>query len=248
MRAILAVRALIHPALSPAVVAAPLPVPASLNSILPMMEAGGSRHGQVRSWPALVGPVVTGAGYYAALAAGWVPAWPVLVALAVLTWPLAVLGLGGAGLRARLRPTPRLVVMGLAAGVLLYGLLRLAALVTRQTPLWEQVMAVADLAGQAPPLLAALAVLGLIAPAEEVLWRGVVFAAAERWTGRGWGAVAVSTLAYAAAVGGSGNPVLPLAAAGCGLVWARQRQVTGSLVPALVGHALWSALAVAYVR
>lgn len=228
--------------------AAPLPAPAPTDSTLPMMEAGGSRHGQVRSWPAVVGLVATGAGYYAALAAGWVPAWPVLVALTVLTWPLAVLGLGGAELRARLRPTPRLVVMGLAVGVLLYGLLRLGALVTRPTPLWEQVTAVAELAGEAPPLVATLAVLGLIAPAEEVLWRGVVFAAAERWTGRGWGPVAASTLAYAATVGCSGNPVLPLAAAGCGLVWARQRQVTGSLVPALVGHALWSTLALAYVR
>lgn len=228
--------------------AAPLAAPAPADSTLPMMEAGGSRCGQVRSWPAVVGLVATGAGYYAALAAGWVPAWPVLVALAVLTWPLAALGLGGAELRERLRPTPRLVVMGLAVGVLLYGLLRLAALVTRPTPLWEQVTAVAELAGETPPLVATLVVLGLIAPAEEVLWRGVVFAAAERWTGRGWGPVAASTLAYAAAVGCSGNPVLPLAAAGCGLVWARQRQVTGSLVPALVGHALWSTLAVAYVR
>jgi hypothetical protein len=43
-------------------------------------------------------------------------------------------------------------------------------------------------------------------------------------------------------VGLSGTVVLPLAALICGTVWARQRQVTGSLVPGMVSHALWSLL------
>jgi MFS family permease len=41
--------------------------------------------------------------------------------------------------------------------------------------------------------------------------------------------------------------VLPLAALGCGVVWGRQRQVTGSLVPGLVSHTLWSLLMFLYV-
>jgi hypothetical protein len=47
---------------------------------------------------------------------------------------------------------------------------------------------------------------------------------------------------YALFVGLSGTLVLPLAALVCGTVWARQRQVTGSLVPSTVSHMLWSTL------
>jgi hypothetical protein len=45
----------------------------------------------------------------------------------------------------------------------------------------------------------------------------------------------------------TGHPVLVLAALACGAVWARQRQVTGSLVPGVVSHALWAALLLLYV-
>jgi hypothetical protein len=41
--------------------------------------------------------------------------------------------------------------------------------------------------------------------------------------------------------------VLPLAALVCGAVWARQRQITGSIVPGLVSHTLWSLLMFLYI-
>ena len=44
-----------------------------------------------------------------------------------------------------------------------------------------------------------------------------------------------------------GSLVLPLAALVCGTVWARQRQVTGSIVPSLVSHVLWSLLMFLYI-
>jgi hypothetical protein len=59
--------------------------------------------------------------------------------------------------------------------------------------------------------------------------------------------VVLTTVAYAGFVATSGSVVLPLAALICGTVWARQRQVTGSIVPSLVSHALWSLLMFLYI-
>jgi uncharacterized protein len=74
-----------------------------------------------------------------------------------------------------------------------------------------------------------------------------VFALPPRRLGPGWRPVAATTGLYAAAVALTGQPVLVLAALACGTVWARQRQVTGSLVPGVVSHALWAALLLLYV-
>jgi len=63
-----------------------------------------------------------------------------------------------------------------------------------------------------------------------------------RLRSRRWRPVAATTVLYALFVGLSGSLILPLAALVCGTVWARQRQVTGSLVPGMVSHALWSLL------
>ena len=69
-----------------------------------------------------------------------------------------------------------------------------------------------------------------------------MFARLTRRYGPGWRPVVLTTLAYAGFVALSGSVALPLAALICGTVWARQRQVTGSLVPSVVSHALWSLL------
>ncbi|HKO83939.1 MAG TPA: CPBP family intramembrane glutamic endopeptidase, partial [Actinomycetota bacterium] len=94
----------------------------------------------------------------------------------------------------------------------------------------------------APGGLAALVIVFATSPSEEVLWRGAVFARLTRRYGAGWRPVVLSAAAYALFVGLSGSLALSLAALACGTVWARQRQVTGSLVPSLVSHALWSLL------
>ena len=114
-------------------------------------------------------------------------------------------------LRTRLRPTRRLVAMGLLSG------------------------------------LAALVIVFGTSPSEEVLWRGAVFARLTRRYGAGWRPVVLTGVGYAFFVGLSGSLVLALAALVCGTVWARQRQVTGSLVPGLVSHALWSLLMFLYI-
>jgi membrane protease YdiL (CAAX protease family) len=182
--------------------------------------------------------------YPAAFALRLVPFWPAMVVFSAFSWWAA----WHPYLRTRLRPTRRLAVMGVASGVALYLLFCLGALVVRETALWPWVERVVDLTRSSTP--GALAVLVIVlgtSPSEEVLWRGAVFARLTRRYGPGWPPVVATTVLYALFVGLSGSPVLPLAALVCGAVWTRQRQVTGSLVPSLVSHALWSLLMYLYV-
>jgi membrane protease YdiL (CAAX protease family) len=177
--------------------------------------------------------------YPAAFSFGVVPFWSAMVALSAFTW--------WAGwhpyLRVRLRPTRRLVAMGVTSGLALYALFCAGALVVRQTPLAAHVQQVVELTRPtAPAALAVLVIVFATSPSEEVLWRGAVFARLTRRYGPGWRPVTGTAVLYALFVGLSGTLVLPLAALVCGTVWARQRQVTGSLVPSTVSHMLWSTL------
>jgi hypothetical protein len=173
-----------------------------------------------------------------------VPFWSAMVAFSAFSWWAA----WHPYLRTRLRPTRRLVVMGVASGLALYALFAAGALVVGRTPLWPHIESVVELTRTtAPGMLAALVIVFGTSPSEEVLWRGAVFARLTRRYGAGWRPVVLSAVAYAFFVGLSGSLVLPLAALVCGVVWARQRQVTGSLVPSLVSHALWSLLMYLYV-
>ncbi len=175
--------------------------------------------------------------YPAAFRLRLLPLWPSMVALAVLAWWAA----WHPDLDERLRPTRRLVGIGLASGLALYALFAVGALLIRPTPLWPRVEQVAVLVRTAAPgPVAALLILFVTSPAEEVLWRGAVFGRLAGRLGPGWQAVAGTTLLYALFVALSGNLTLPLAACVCGAVWARQRQVTDSLVPGVVSHATWA--------
>jgi uncharacterized protein len=168
-----------------------------------------------------------------------VPFWSAMVALSAFTWWAA----WHPFLRTRLRPTGRLVVMGVASGLALYVLFGAGALVVRQTPLASHIEQVLELTRPtAPAALAVLVIVFVTSPSEEVLWRGAVFARLTRRYGPGWWPVIASAVLYALFVGLSGSVVLPLAALVCGTVWTRQRQVTGSLVPSTVSHMLWSTL------
>jgi uncharacterized protein len=188
-------------------------------------------------WVMPVGLAAMAAIYLAAFRYQVVPLWPSMTAVAALSWWVA----WHPELPARLRPRPRLVVMGLASGLALYLVFALGALVARQTPLWPAVERVAELVRTSAPAPLAVALIVVVtSPGEEVLWRGAVFASLERRLGPGWRPVVGSTLLYALFVSLSGNLALALAACVCGAVWARQRQITGSLVPALVSHATWA--------
>ena len=173
-----------------------------------------------------------------------VPFWSAMVVLSAVSWWAA----WHPYLRARLRPTRRLVAMGLLSGLALYALFLVGALLVQATPLWPSVQRVVELTRTtAPGALAALVIAFGTSPSEEVLWRGAVFARLTRRYGPGWRPVAATAVAYALIVGLSGSLVLPLAALVCGTVWARQRQVTGSIVPSLVSHTLWALLMYLYI-
>jgi uncharacterized protein len=182
--------------------------------------------------------------YPAAFAFQVVPFWSAMVAFSAFAWWAA----WHPYLRTRLRPTRRLVAMGALSGLALYALFAAGALLVRATPLWPQVERVVELTRTtAPGALAVLVIVFGTSPSEEVLWRGAVFARLTRRYGPGWRPLVATTVVYALFVGLSGNLVLPLAALVCGAVWTRQRQVTGSIVPGLVSHALWSGLLFLYV-
>ena len=202
-------------------------------------------HGHPRPPWALPAALVAMAVVYPA--AFWfqvVPFWSAMVAFSAFSWWAA----WHPYFRTRLRPTRRLVLTGLLSGVALYLVFLVGAVVVRETPLWPWVERVVDLTRTtAPTGLAVLVIVFATSPSEEVLWRGAVFARLTRRYGAGWRPVVLATVAYAGFVALSGSAVLALAALICGAVWTRQRQVTGSIVPSLVSHALWSLLMFLYI-
>ncbi|HZA81732.1 MAG TPA: type II CAAX endopeptidase family protein [Actinomycetes bacterium] len=207
-------------------------------------EAPGGTRPSRPAWALPAALATMAVVYPAAFLLKVVPFWSAMVVLSAVSWWAA----WHPYLRARLRPTRRLVAMGVLSGLALYALFLVGALLVRATPLWPSVQGVVEhIRTTAPGGLAVLVIVFGTSPSEEVLWRGAVFARLTRRYGPGWRPVVATTAAYGLFVGLSGSLVLALAALVCGTVWARQRQVTGSLVPGLVSHALWALLLFTYI-
>ncbi len=150
---------------------------------------------------------------------------------AVLSGPLH---LGRAHTRAG-RSDARPWVQSLALGGLLVGVFLAGAIVVARIPrLLDAVDAVLDHArfGSLPVILAIVVLNGI---AEELYFRGALFAAVGRRH-----AVAVTTVVYALTTAGTGNPMLVLAAALLGLLTGLQRRVTGGVLGPILTHVLWS--------
>jgi membrane protease YdiL (CAAX protease family) len=92
----------------------------------------------------------------------------------------------------------------------------------------------------------ALALGLLVAPAEELFWRGVVQARLVPRLGD-LGAIAVASAAPALLALGSGEPFLALATLPTYAAWGALAAWRRSLAPAVVSHALWSVLIAAVV-
>jgi membrane protease YdiL (CAAX protease family) len=141
-----------------------------------------------------------------------------------------------------LEPSPRLVLLGAAAGgvmaavtYLLYPVLaRLAPFIATDT---VRLYA----AFRAPSLLIASIALAPVVFGEELVWRGVVQAALVQRL-RPWGGVTAAAAAYALAHAPLGSAVLVIVAFLCGLFWSALRATTSSLVPTLVAHLVWDLL------
>lgn len=102
-----------------------------------------------------------------------------------------------------------------------------------------------------------VAVFIVTALSEEILWRGLVPSLVEERVGsrRAWmvsaGLYALAHLpvAWALRVGDAGlNPVIPLAALGCGLVWGGMARRFGRLWPGIFSHILFDWAAVMMFR
>jgi membrane protease YdiL (CAAX protease family) len=147
------------------------------------------------------------------------------------------------GLLARLRPTAADVALGLLSGAALYGLTRAFLWVTCGglsealcRPMVEMYVRFETRA-----LFPAIVLVLLIAPAEELFWRGVVQARLEPRIGAARAVSLATALAVAVALA-SGEPFLALATLPTYALWGALATWRGSLVPAIVSHAVWSVL------
>ena len=140
-------------------------------------------------------------------------------------------------------PEPRRLVAApvmLAVGTFpaFYG----CALVARRIPsLNREICRVLRYAHEGNPR-SVLATTLLSGAAEEIFFRGAVYAAAG--TGR---PVAVSTAVYVLSTSATRNPALVLAAGVAGAVFGLQRRATGGLQASMLTHLTWSALTLRFL-
>lgn len=185
-----------------------------------------------------------------ALLAGWSllvsasPPWffPAAAAYSAV-WLVASGAAAPAGLAARLRPRGADVAIGLASGLVLYLLTRLF--------LWGACGGLTDalcrpmvemyFRFRTQALFPAVTLVLLVAPAEELFWRGVVQGHLARRL-RPAAAVALATALAVAVALATGEPFLALATAPTYAAWGALAAWRGSLVPAIASHALWSVL------
>lgn len=163
------------------------------------------------------------------------------------TVAVAAIWIVGAIFADRLDATPtraltfgrRTLLPPLLVAVAAYALFALAAVAVRLVPPVHA--ALADILGHARhgtlPLVVLVALLNGVA--EEVFFRGAVFATLPARS-----AVVLTTVVYAVVTAGTGNLALVLAAVVMGCVFARQRLVAGGILAPVVTHLAWSMLMV----
>jgi uncharacterized protein len=129
----------------------------------------------------------------------------------------------------------RPIITPIVVGLLLAGLFILGALVVRSIPtlarLAEDVLGYARL-GNLWIILVITLVNGI---AEELFFRGALFAAIGMWH-----PVLISTVLYASTTIAGGNPVLVFAAVVLGTVVTLQRRASGGILAPILTHITWS--------
>jgi membrane protease YdiL (CAAX protease family) len=156
-------------------------------------------------------------------------------------------------LRLLFRPAYGDVTLGAATAGVLYGCARIAGsiLAAHGSPreMWLTWLYLQLGDPDAPGRTLVGVAVFAVAALEEIVWRGLVMRTQEEVMSPRRAAL-VSSLLYAAAhlptlvllrpPGGMLNPLVVLAALGCGLVWSFLVIRTGRLTPALLAHALFS--------
>lgn len=128
------------------------------------------------------------------------------------------------------------VGVGLATTGLTYPAFELAA---ELYPPLEGDVAALYWRARPPSTLGALGSLCLIVLAEEGLWRGALFEGLCRRMSPP-AAGALSVLSYAVAQAGTGSWLVFGLALACGALWLWLRAATGSLLPPLLAHLIWT--------
>src|SRR5581483_1972775 len=138
------------------------------------------------------------------------------------------------------RPTGRDVVAGALSAAGLYGVFQVGDRAARQvmTDGASEIQSIYALRRSAPRWLIALLLGGIIAPGEELFWRGLLQTSLSERLGTGWGA-AVATACYAAVHLSSRNLTLTGAAATAGAFWGLQYALQRRLASNVVSHILW---------
>lgn len=143
---------------------------------------------------------------------------------------------------AQLQSSPRLILLGAAAGGLMAAATYLLyPVLARFLPFIATDTAQLYAAFRAPSLVVASVALVPVIVGEELVWRGAVQASLVQRLGA-WRGVTLAAVVYALVHVPLGSPVLVAAAFFCGLAWGALRATTTSLVPTLVAHLLWDVL------
>ncbi len=131
----------------------------------------------------------------------------------------------------------RPIVQPLLVGLVAVAVFSVGALLVAQLPLLRDlVVDVLDHARFARlPVVLAITVLNGVA--EELFFRGALFAAIGRWR-----PVTISAIVYAVATLATGNAMLVFAALVLGILVGLQRRVTGGILAPMITHVTWSTL------
>jgi uncharacterized protein len=164
-------------------------------------------------------------------------------------WLLMAGGTGGLGTLALVVRGPFPVREGVRAGDLAVGLAASAVLyavfaggrgvlMVLFPSAAAQIQAVYLLRAQAPPWVVAALLVLVIAPGEELFWRGLIqWGLVRRWgAGRGW---AAATLLYGLSHASAGNALLVVAATVAGAFWGFLYLRIGRIAPLVVSHIVW---------
>ncbi len=143
--------------------------------------------------------------------------------------------------------TPWAVLLGVTAGAGLYAATAaFMALAGRWPPLARHTSKLYESRSDVTLPVAVLVSAILVAPGEELLWRGVVLEVLRDGVGSpGWLAPVVGWLAYVVANAVSGSVPILLGAVVGGAVWTALAVLTGGVVASIACHVVWTALMVA---
>lgn len=191
------------------------------------------------SAPAAIGLYLLAAVFLAIAFQGPFGPWKgMTIAMAVLL-PLTM---GARAVRSRLVPSlPRLAI-GLAAGLVLFGLTKLGVETLKALwPGWEAHARTLSSWKASYSMSFLIPTLLLIIVAEETLWRGIVSRFFQERLGHATG-ILVGAAFYAAAHATTLNPLLIAAAFGCGIFWGALFAATDDLTAPIVSHVVWDVM------